>query len=126
MSDADASAASLSPNREDGTIEDFTRIEDLAGHVDDTVTLKGWLHNKRGSGGIKFLILRDGSGFVQCVVPQDAVDDESWAVADDARQEAALEITGSVSADERAPGGYELQVDAIERIGESGDYPVTP
>ncbi len=126
MSDADSSAPMLSPDREDGTIEDFTRIEDLADHVDETVTLKGWLHNQRGSGGIKFLILRDGSGFVQCVVPQDAVDEDSWAVADDVRQEAALEITGSVSADERAPGGYELQADAIERIGESGDYPVTP
>ena len=126
MSDADSLAPMLSPDREDGTIEDFTRIEDLADHVDETVTLKGWLHNQRGSGGIKFLILRDGSGFVQCVVPQDAVDADSWAVADDVRQEAALEITGSVSADERAPGGYELQVDAVERIGESGDYPVTP
>ncbi|ABC45076.1 asparaginyl-tRNA synthetase [Salinibacter ruber DSM 13855] len=126
MSDADSPAPMLSPDREDGTIEDFTRIEDLADHVDETVTLKGWLHNQRGSGGIKFLILRDGSGFVQCVVPQDAVDADSWAVADDVRQEAALEITGSVSADERAPGGYELQVDAVERIGESGDYPVTP
>ena len=126
MSDADSSAPMLSPDREDGAIEDFTRIEDLADHVDETVTLKGWLHNQRGSGGIKFLILRDGSGFVQCVVPQDAVDADSWAVADDVRQEAALEVTGSVSADERAPGGYELQVDAIERIGASGDYPITP
>ncbi len=126
MSDPDSSPPSLSPEREGGTIEDFTRIEDLADHVDETVTLKGWLHNQRGSGGIKFLILRDGSGFVQCVVPQDAVDEDSWAVADDVRQEAALEITGTVSADERAPGGYELQVDTIGRIGDSGDYPVTP
>ena len=68
MSDAD------SPDR---PIEDFTRIEALSDHVDETVTLKGWLHNSRGSGGIKFLILRDGSGFVQCVVPQDAVDRKS-------------------------------------------------
>jgi asparaginyl-tRNA synthetase len=126
MSDTDATAPSLSPEREGGTIEDFTRIEDLADHVDETVTLKGWLHNQRGSGGIKFLILRDGSGFVQCVVPQDAVDEDSWDVADDVRQEAALEITGTVSADDRAPGGYELQVGHIERIGESGDYPITP
>ena len=108
------------------SIEDFTRIDALSDHVDETVTLKGWLHNKRGSGGIFFLILRDGSGFVQCVVAQDAVDEDSWEVADDARQEAALEITGSVSADDRAPGGYELQVESVRLIGESGDYPVTP
>ena len=126
MPDPDTTTPTLSAGREGGTIEDFTRIEALADHVDETITLKGWLHNQRGSGGIKFLILRDGSGFVQCVVPQDAVDEDSWAVADDVRQEAALEITGTVSADDRAPGGYELQVDAVERIGESGDYPVTP
>ncbi|MFP4227300.1 MAG: amino acid--tRNA ligase-related protein [Salinivenus sp.] len=120
MSESESAAA---PDR---PIEDFTRIEALSDHVNETVTLKGWLHNKRGSGGIKFLILRDGSGFLQCVVPQDAVDESSWSVADDARQEAALEITGTVSEDDRAPGGYELQVDAIECIGGSGDYPVTP
>ena len=123
MSDPETAPAQLSTDR---PIEDFTRIEAFADHVDETVTLKGWLHNERGSGGIKFLILRDGSGFVQCVVPQDAVDEDSWAVADDVRQEAALEVTGTVSADERAPGGYELQVDALSRIGDSGDYPVTP
>ena len=110
----------------DRPIEDFTRIENLPDHVDDTVTLKGWLHNKRGSGGIKFLILRDGSGFVQCVVAQDEVDADSWAVADDVRQEGALEVVGSVSEDDRAPGGYEIQVESVSQIGESGDYPVTP
>jgi asparaginyl-tRNA synthetase len=124
MSETDPSTSSV--DAPDRPIEDFTRIEDLADHVDETVTLKGWLHNKRGSGGIKFLILRDGSGFVQCVAAQDEVDEDSWQVADDARQEAALEITGTVSADDRAPGGYELQVESIELIGESGDYPVTP
>ncbi len=115
-----------SESASDRPIEDFTRIEALAEHVDETVTLKGWLHNKRGSGGIKFLILRDGSGFVQCVAAQDDVDEASWEAADDARQEAALEITGTVSADERAPGGYELQVASISTVGASGGYPVTP
>jgi asparaginyl-tRNA synthetase len=107
-------------------IEDFTRVDALADHVDATVTLKGWLHNKRGSKGLYFLILRDGSGFVQCVVSQDAVDDASWDAADDASQETALSVTGTVSADDRAPGGYEIQVDAVETLGASGDYPVTP
>src|SRR6056297_1954882 len=124
MSETESSASTVdAPAR---PIEDFTRIEALSDHVDETVTLKGWLHNKRGSGGIKFLILRDGSGFVQCVAAQDEVGEDSWATADDARQEAALEITGTVSADDRAPGGYEIQVEAIELIGESGDYPITP
>ena len=107
-------------------IEDFVRIEDLPDHVDETVTLKGWLHNKRGSKGIYFLILRDGSGFVQCVVAEDSVDESSWEAAGDASQEAALAVTGSVSADDRAPGGYEMQVDRVETVGASGDYPITP
>ncbi|HHP7237357.1 amino acid--tRNA ligase-related protein [Longibacter sp.] len=107
-------------------IDDFTRIEDLPDHVGETVTLKGWLHNKRGSKGLYFLILRDGSGFVQCVAAEDSVDDASWEAADAASQEAALAVTGSVSEDDRAPGGYEIQVSAIETIGSSGDYPITP
>ena len=111
---------------EDAPIEDFVRIEALADHVDETVTLNGWLHNKRGSKNLYFLILRDGSGFVQCVVSQEAVDAASWDAADDASQETALAITGTVSADERAPGGYEIQVDAVQTLGTSGDYPVTP
>ncbi len=108
------------------TIDDFTRIEDLPDHVDETVTLKGWLHNKRGSKGLYFLILRDGSGFVQCVAAEDTVDEASWKAADEASQEAALAITGSVSADDRAPGGYEVQVERVETIGTSGQYPITP
>jgi asparaginyl-tRNA synthetase len=108
------------------TIDDFTRIEDLPDHVDETVTLKGWLHNKRGSKGLYFLILRDGSGFVQCVAAEDSVDEASWNAADEASQESALAITGSVSADDRAPGGYEVQVERVETIGTSGEYPITP
>jgi len=119
-SSADSAAASASP------IEDFTHIENLPDHVDEEVTLKGWLHNKRGSGGIKFLILRDGSGFVQCVAPQDEVDAESWAVADDVSQEAAIAVTGTVSQDDRAPGGYEIQVSEVRLVGASGGYPITP
>ncbi|WP_022835145.1 asparagine--tRNA ligase [Salisaeta longa] len=110
----------------DAPIEDFTRIDALSEHEDETVTLKGWLHNKRGSKNLYFLILRDGSGFVQCVVSNDAVSDDAWAVADDASQEAALAVTGTVAADERAPGGYEMQVSDLSLIGASGDYPITP
>ncbi len=107
-------------------IEDFVRIEDLPDHEGESVTLKGWLFNKRGSKGLYFLIVRDGSGFVQCVVPEDEVDEASWQAAGDANQEASLAVRGTVSADERAPGGYEVQVDAVEHLGESHDYPITP
>ena len=108
------------------TTAEWTTIEQLADHVDEPVTLKGWLHNKRGSKNLYFLILRDGTGFVQCVVSKEAVDEESWTAADEVSQESAIEVRGTVSADERAPGGYELQVEAVDMIDESEDYPITP
>jgi len=107
-------------------IEEFVSIDHLAEHEGDSVTLKGWLFNKRGSKNLYFLILRDGSGFVQCVVSKDDVSDDAWAAADEAGQEASLEIQGTVSADERAPGGYEVQVNDVALIGASDDYPITP
>ena len=108
------------------SIEDFVTIDRLAEHEGEAVTLKGWLFNKRGSKNLYFLILRDGSGFVQCVVSKEDVSDVAWEAADEAGQEASLEIQGTVSADERAPGGYEVQVDDVTMIGPSEDYPITP
>ena len=105
---------------------EFTYIEDLSNHEDEQVTLKGWLYNKRGSKNLYFLILRDGTGLVQCVVSKSDVDEASWQAADETSQEGALELSGTVSADERAPGGYELQVSAVELISQTDDYPITP
>ncbi|PSQ89165.1 MAG: asparagine--tRNA ligase, partial [Bacteroidetes bacterium QS_8_64_10] len=98
----------------------------LSDHEDETVTLGGWLYNKRDSKNLYFLILRDGSGLVQCVVSKSDVDDAAWQAADDVSQETALRVRGTVSADERAPGGYELQTERVEQIGASDDYPITP
>jgi asparaginyl-tRNA synthetase len=106
--------------------DDLTAIRALSDHEDETVTLGGWLYNKRGSKNLYFLILRDGSGLVQCVVSKSDVDDAAWQAADDASQETALRVRGTVSADERAPGGYELQTERVEQIGASDDYPITP
>src|SRR5690625_6780110 len=75
---------------------DPTYIDQLPSHVDETVTIKGWLYNKRGSKGLNFLVLRDGTGLCQCVVTQDAVDEASWQVSEGATQETALAITGNV------------------------------
>ena len=104
----------------------FTYIEDLAAHVGDTVTLKGWLYNKRSSKNIYFVILRDGTGLCQCVVHADEVDADAWTVAEDAGQESALTITGTVRADERQVGGHELQATNVELISHATDYPITP
>lgn len=105
---------------------DFTYINELSQHEGDTVTLKGWLYNKRGSKGLYFLVLRDGTGMVQAVVNQGSVDQASWEAADEATQESALEVMGQVVRDERQVGGYELQVTSCRLISKAEEYPITP
>jgi asparaginyl-tRNA synthetase len=101
-------------------------IEDIARHDGQTVTLRGWLHNRRSSGKIHFLTLRDGSGFIQCVMSKAAVGDEAFAKADHLSQESAIVVIGNVRADSRAPGGYEVDVSQLEIVSEAQNYPITP
>ncbi len=101
-------------------------INKLSEHVDEEVTLKGWVYNYRSSKNLYFLELRDGSGICQCVVSKDDVSDETWEAADSLRQESSLEVTGKVVEDERSIGGYELQVSEIKVIQVAEDYPITP
>ena len=102
-----------------------TYIDQLSSHVDEAVTIKGWLYNKRGSKGLNFIVLRDGTGLCQCVVTQDAVDEASWQVSEDATQETALAITGNVRQDDRQVGGYEIQAERVELISQAEEYPIT-
>ena len=101
-------------------------IEDIAGHAGQAVTLRGWLHNRRSSGKIHFLTLRDGTGFLQCVMSKAAVGEEAFARADHLSQESAIAVTGTARADARAPGGFELDVSGLEVISEAQNYPITP
>src|ERR1700682_2759995 len=101
-------------------------IEDIGTHEGDEVTLKGWLHNRRSSGKIHFLTVRDGTGFIQAVMSKAAVGDDVFKAADHLSQETSLKVTGTVRADKRAPSGYEIDVKTVEVVGESHDYPVTP
>ena len=101
-------------------------IEDIAAHTGATVTLRGWLHNRRSSGKIHFLTLRDGTGFIQCVMSKAAVGEEAFGRADHLAQESALTVTGAARADARAPGGFELDVSSFEIVSESQNYPITP
>jgi asparaginyl-tRNA synthetase len=101
-------------------------IEDVARHEGEPVTIRGWLHNRRSSGKIHFLTLRDGTGFIQAVMSKAAVGPELFTRADHLSQETALTVTGQVRADSRAPGGYELDVAGLEVVGEAHDYPITP
>lgn len=103
-----------------------TYIQDIARHEGQQVTLKGWLHNRRSSGKIHFLTVRDGSGFLQVVMSKAAVGEEAFQRADHLSQETALTVTGTVRADKRAKGGYELDAQAFEVVAPSVDYPITP
>src|ERR1043165_1528878 len=101
-------------------------IEDIGRHEGEDVTIKGWLHNRRSSGKIHFLTLRDGSGFIQAVMSKAAVGEEQFKMAAHLSQEASLTVTGTARADKRAPSGYEVDVKSFEVIGASHDYPITP
>jgi asparaginyl-tRNA synthetase len=101
-------------------------IEDIGRHDGEEVTLKGWLYNRRSSGKLHFLLVRDGTGVLQCVVLKKDVTPEEFALADRLPQESALIVTGMVRADPRAPLGYELGVTQLELVHEAQDYPITP
>ena len=101
-------------------------IEDIAQHVGQPVTIRGWLANRRSSGKIHFLQIRDGSGFIQAVMSKAAVGDAVFQGADHLSQESAVIVTGAVRADARAPGGFELDVSGFEVVSEAHDYPITP
>ncbi|HEY0405632.1 MAG TPA: asparagine--tRNA ligase [Pyrinomonadaceae bacterium] len=102
-----------------------TYINHLSRHVGEEVTLKGWLYNLRSSGKLLFPQLRDGTGIVQCVVFKKGVDEKVWESLRNLGQESAVIVRGTVRADERAPGGYELDVTAAEVVSEAHDYPIT-
>jgi asparaginyl-tRNA synthetase len=101
-------------------------IEEIARFEGQPVTLRGWLHNRRSSGKIHFLTVRDGSGFMQCVMSKQAVGEEMFRRADHLTQESAVIVHGAVRADPRAPGGYELDVSGLEVVSEAEHYPITP
>jgi asparaginyl-tRNA synthetase len=101
-------------------------IENIARYEGRPVTLRGWLHNRRSSGKIHFLTVRDGTGFIQAVMSKAAVGEETFKSADHLGQETAITVHGTARADSRAPGGYEIDVSGFEVVGPSEDYPITP
>jgi len=101
-------------------------IEKLKEHVGKEVTLKGWVYNKRDSGKVRFVLLRDGTGILQCVFVDTEIDKETYGLADSLNQEAVVEVSGLVREDTRAPGGVELTARSLKLIADSADYPITP
>jgi asparaginyl-tRNA synthetase len=103
------------------------RVEDIGAHDGERVTLRGWLAARRSSGKIHFLQLRDGTGTIQCVMGKNDVPPDVFARADHLRQESALEVTGTVRADARAPIGYELGVSDLQVLHAPADeFPISP
>ncbi len=101
-------------------------IEDLSRHIGEEVRLHGWLYNKRSSGKIRFLLLRDGTGTVQGVMVKGSVDDAMFAKFDELTQESSFMMQGKVRKDDRAPSGFELDVTGLSIYSIAKDYPITP
>jgi asparaginyl-tRNA synthetase len=101
-------------------------IKDLSKYVGEEITIQGWVYNKRSSGKIRFLILRDGTGLLQCVYIKGNVSEDEFDKVDRIGQESSVEVKGKVREEKRAPGGYELDATGFKVISESVNYPITP
>ncbi len=101
-------------------------IEDIGKYEGKDVVIKGWLYNKRSSGKIHFILVRDGTGIIQAVVTKGEVEDEIFDGAGKITQESSLILKGTVRKDERAPDGYEIVVNDLQTFQIAQDYPITP
>ena len=101
-------------------------IEDVTDHVGEEIEIRGWMFNKRSSGKIHFLQLRDGTGFIQAIVEKSSVEEEIFKRADSLRIESSVVIVGKIREDKRSPYGYEMDVENIEIIQiPDEDYPIS-
>jgi asparaginyl-tRNA synthetase len=103
-----------------------TVIERIGASVGKEVTLAGWVYNKRSSGKVRFLILRDGTGVIQCVFLKGQVPDAAFDLADSVTQESSVAVSGVVREEKRAPGGFELTATDLKLIQLAEPYPITP
>lgn len=103
-----------------------TDIRGVSGHVGETVRIGCWVNNKRSSGKIQFLQLRDGTGYIQGVVVKNEVSEEIWNDAKSLTQESSLYVTGIIREEPRSKSGYEMTVTGIEVLHITEDYPITP
>ena len=103
-----------------------TVIEKIGASVGKEATLTGWVYNKRSSGKVRFVILRDGTGVIQCVFLKGQVPDAAFELADSVTQESSVAVTGLVREEKRAPGGFELTATDLKLVQLSEPYPITP
>jgi asparaginyl-tRNA synthetase len=101
------------------------RIKDLPDHIGESVTVPGWVATTRSGGKIAFAVLRDGTGYLQCVVGKQDVDGPTWDAFSSLTLESSVSVIGEVREDRRSPGGVELGVSAVQVLGPSTDYPIS-
>ena len=102
------------------------RVSDVGRYVGQEITLKGWLYNKRSSGKLHFLQLRDGSGIIQCVMFKGEVSPELFELGDKLTQESSIIVTGTIREDKRSPLGFEMGVKDLQVVQMAKDYPISP
>jgi asparaginyl-tRNA synthetase len=101
-------------------------IEDIAQHAGETVEIRGWVYNKRSSGKVRFLLVRDGTGIIQATIFSAEKDHPLFLQFDALTQESSLVVRGKVREEKRAPGGFELNIEDMETVQIAQDYPITP
>ncbi len=101
-------------------------ISDSSQYTGTEVAVRGWVYSKRGHGKVKFLILRDGTGLMQCVLVQGECDDKAFELFDELTQESSVIITGTVREEPRSVGGYELALKSLEIVQIAEEYPIQP
>jgi asparaginyl-tRNA synthetase len=105
------------------------QLNDIANYSGQEVTARGWVYNRTDKGRLQFILVRDGYGMAQCVAFKKEMDEQEFEIASKLSQESSVIITGTVRADERAPGipgGYEIGIQHIQLIQQAEDYPITP
>jgi asparaginyl-tRNA synthetase len=104
----------------------WIRIGEARGHIGGQVELRGWLTHRRSSGRVQFLVVRDGSGVMQCVAGLNDITAEDWEACGRLTQESSLIVRGTLRADVRAPGGVEMGLSAVHIVAIADSYPITP
>tara|TARA_Y100000310_G_C20680749_1_gene815797 strand:+ start:1167 stop:2465 length:1299 start_codon:yes stop_codon:yes gene_type:complete len=102
----------------------FISIQSAMDKGAGSVKVRGWCYRERGSNKLKFIVLRDSTNIIQCVLEKSKVDEKVWKAANDIHIETSLEISGKIKKDDRAPTGYEISVNSLEVVGKCDNYPI--
>ncbi len=103
----------------------YTTIKQAMEKEKGSIAIRGWVYRERGSNKLKFIVLRDGTNIIQCVLKKDNFNDDQWNEIDSIRIETSMELEGTIKKDDRAPTGYEVEVTKYNVVGPSEDFPIT-